>query len=160
MYKFFLKNNRLIVTLFSIGYFKPAPGTIGSFISLIILFLISNFVSYGIFILLFFILIIISNYSIKLYIENIKEKDAPEIIIDEFLGCYLIVIFFPYFDKINIILLYFISFIVFRFFDILKIYPINLIDKNFKNPLGIILDDLIAALYTIITLFIFSIYVY
>ena len=77
MYKFFLKNNRLIVTLFSIGYFKTAPGTIGSFISLIILFLISNFVSYEIFILLFFILIIISNYSIKLYIENWRWAGVP-----------------------------------------------------------------------------------
>ena len=160
MHKFFLRNNQLIVTLFSIGNIKFAPGTIGSLISLIILSIIYNFVSYAIFIILFFIIIIISNYSIKLYIENIIDKDAPEIIIDEFLGCYLIIIFYNYFDKINILLLYIFSFLIFRFFDISKIFPINLIDRHFKNPLGIILDDLIAAFYTIITLFVLNTYVF
>ena len=160
MHKFFLRNNQLIVTLFSIGNIKFAPGTIGSLISLIILSIIYNFVSYAIFIILFFIIIIISNYSIKLYIENIIDKDAPEIIIDEFLGCYLIIIFYHYFDKINILLLYIFSFLIFRFFDISKIFPINLIDRHFKNPLGIILDDLIAAFYTIITLFVLNTYVF
>ena len=50
-----------------------------------------------------------------------------------------------------------VSFIGFRFFDILKPFPINYIDKNFKNGLGVVLDDIIAGIYTTIVLYIFII---
>ena len=48
----------------------------------------------------------------------------------------------------------FLSFIGFRFFDILKPYPINYVDKNMKNGFGVILDDLIAGFFTLIVLYI------
>ena len=90
---------------------------------------------------------------IKVYSKSINKHDAKEIVIDEFLGIYLIIIFsydFKIFNsefvKIFMILLFF------RIFDILKPFPANWIDKNMKNSYGIILDDIVAGIYTIITL--------
>ena len=48
-------------------------------------------------------------------------------------------------------------FLLFRFFDIKKPFPINIFDSKFKNNFGVILDDVIAGLYTVITLIIFII---
>mgnify|MGYP001246411495 CR=1 FL=1 len=53
----------------------------------------------------------------------------------------------------------FVAFILFRFFDILKPFPINIIDNKMKNGLGVMLDDIIAGIYTSITILIFG-YVY
>jgi len=90
---------------------------------------------------------------IKLYSKTLDKHDAKEIIIDEFLGIYLIIIcsydfimLNNEFIKILLILLFF------RIFDILKPFPANWIDKNLKNSYGIILDDMVAGIYTIITL--------
>ena len=50
-------------------------------------------------------------------------------------------------------------FILFRFFDIIKPFPANWIDKNMKNSYGIILDDIIAGIYTIITLTLANVFI-
>ena len=60
---------------------------------------------------------------------------------------------------LNNILTNILIFLVFRFFDIFKIYPANLIDKKMINSLGVLLDDLIAAIYTIITLYIINVFI-
>ena len=68
---------------------------------------------------------------------------------DEFLGLYLIVIFYEYYKFTNDLLMFFFIFILFRFFDIFKIFPANWIDKNINNSLGVILDDLVAGVYCV-----------
>ena len=55
----------------------------------------------------------------------------------------------------NYILIYILlSFILFRFFDILKPYPINIVDKKMKNGVGVMLDDIIAGIYSTIVIYI------
>jgi len=49
------------------------------------------------------------------------------------------------------------SFILFRFFDIKKPFPINFFDKKFKNSFGVIIDDVVAGLYVVLTLIIFMV---
>ena len=142
----------LIVTLFNVGRFPIAPGTIGSIFSFLLLFLCINYIPYIFFLIIFIIIIIISIYFINIYNKDSINKDSSEIVIDEFLGCYFIFIFLPIFKNENIYLFLILSFILFRFFDILKPYPINLIDRKFKNSYGIILDDILAGLYTVIIL--------
>jgi len=71
-----------------------------------------------------------------------KEKDAPFIVIDEFVGYLLSVLFIP--KEITYLLS---AFILFRFFDILKPPPIRFIERSVKGGLGIMLDDLVAAFY-------------
>ena len=51
------------------------------------------------------------------------------------------------------------SFIIFRAFDIIKPFPINIIDKNMTNSIGIILDDVVAGFYTILILVLINEYI-
>ena len=55
------------------------------------------------------------------------------------------------------ILFYLYIFILFRFFDIKKPFPVNFFDKKFKNSFGVIIDDVVAGLYVVLTLIIFMI---
>ena len=154
-----VKLTNLFVSLFYSGYIKTIPsGTFGSFISIIILLplIIFNIVSLELFILGFIIIFLLSLYFIKEFSSNNKSHDSKIIVIDEFLGIYLILIFFEQIQIINTYISVFLIFILFRFFDVVKIFPANIIDKNLNNALGVILDDLVAALYTIISLYILN----
>ena len=107
-------------------------------------------------IIIFLIIFLISLYLISIYQRNTKTHDSSEIIIDEFIGIYFIFLFLDYFDNINYYLFLFFSFIFFRFFDILKPFPINVVDNKMKNSFGIIFDDIISGLYSIIILIIIN----
>ena len=94
-------------------------------------------------------------------LENeFEEIDSKEIVIDEFLGQSIPILFFYiifYEGSVSntfFFIIVFLSFVGFRFFDILKPYPINYVDKNMKNGFGVILDDLIAGFFTLIVLYI------
>ena len=154
------KISQIFSTLFFIGYVKWAPGTFGSFFSLIIIIFLHNIVNKNKFIILFICILLMATICIKIYSKSVNNHDAKEIVIDEFLGIYLIIIFsYDYkifnneFAKILLILLFF------RIFDILKPFPANWIDKNLKNSYGIILDDIVAGVYTIITLALINVFV-
>ena len=154
------KISQIFSTLFFIGYVKWAPGTFGSIFSLITIIFLHNIVNKNEFIILFICILLMATICIKIYSKSVNNHDAKEIIIDEFLGIYLIIIFsydFKIFNnefvKILLILLFF------RIFDILKPFPANWIDKNMKNSYGIILDDIVAGIYTIITLALINVFV-
>ena len=154
------KISQIFSTLFFIGYVKWAPGTFGSIFSLIIIIFLHNIVNKNEFIILFICVFLMATICIKIYSKSVNNHDAKEIVIDEFLGIYLIIIFsYDYkifnneFVKILLILLFF------RIFDILKPFPANWIDKNLKNSYGIILDDIVAGIYTIITLALINVFV-
>ena len=146
------KISQIFSTLFFIGYSKWAPGTIGSLASLIIIIFLQSVVSNTIFIVLFICIFILAIIFVAIYSKTINNHDAREIVIDEFLGIYLIFIFSFNFNSFNEFLKIFLIFIFFRLFDIIKLFPANWIDKNMKNSYGIILDDIIAGVYTIIIL--------
>jgi len=147
--------SKLLVTFFGIGHIQFAPGTIASLVSIVLLTTLKYYTSIYLFSLIFIILLALSYFVIKKYIKNLDIKDAQEIVLDEVLGIYLILIFFKFdYDKIFFDLI--IIIILFRFFDILKIFPANLIDKKFKNSFGIIFDDLISSIYTLIVLLIIN----
>ena len=75
------------------------------------------------------------------------------------LGIFSILIFydliFIYNDFITLVLIFF----IFRLFDIIKIFPANYIDKNLKNGYGVIMDDIVAGIYTILTLMILNVFI-
>ena len=101
-----------------------------------------------------FLITVYSVYSIDVFKKSFSEIDAKEIVIDEFIGQSIPVLtIYSFLEKSNIglfVLYTSIVFILFRIFDILKPYPINKIDQNIKNGLGIILDDVVAGIYSII----------
>ena len=88
-------------------------------------------------------------YFIKKYSNYENNHDSGIIVIDEFLGIYLIFIFYDYIYIYSVEITLILIFILFRFFDIFKIFPANIVDKNMRNSLGVIIDDLIASVYTI-----------
>ena len=71
----------------------------------------------------------------------------------------MIFIFYEFIRFTNDILMMIIIFLIFRFFDIAKIFPANWIDKNLKNSWGVILDDIVAGIYTLFILYILNVYI-
>ena len=150
-----------LITMFGIGRISKIPGTIASFVTCLFYFLCIIFNVNIIFLLItFFIILILSIIFINKYSSNFTEIDAKEIVIDEFLGQSIPILFMYYpiqKDDPEIAWIYLITvFILFRFFDILKPFPINLIDKKMKNGLGVVLDDLLAGIYVIIIFALFG----
>ena len=148
--------SKIFVTLFYVGYSKIIPGTVGSFFSFLILFIVHIFLDKYYLYLIFITLFVLSLYLINIYKKFIGKIDPPEVIIDEFLGVFIIFLFFEYFNNLSFYSILIIGFILFRFFDILKPFPINWIDKNIKNSFGVIMDDIVAGIYSVICLKIFN----
>ena len=162
---------KAILTMFGIGFVKRIPGTIASFITCLIFYLLWSLMGIkNLFPLAIIFLTIIFIYSIVLINKHYKNNDAKEIVIDEFIGQSLPLLsiyvsqfqlkmqsasFGVYYIEIWILL----SFILFRFFDILKPFPINIIDQKMKNGLGVILDDIIAGILTIISLYVILLWI-
>ena len=136
------------LSVFGIGYLPFAPGTFGSLIVLPVSWLLTSnigvYASASLTIILLLFGIIFTNKLID------KNKDPSWIVMDEFCGQLLVLLFM----EISIIS-YIFSFILFRIFDILKPWPINLIDKSMKNSFGIFFDDIMAAIFSIITINLF-----
>ena len=150
-----------LITMFGIGRISKIPGTIASFVTCLFYFLCMIFNVNIIFLLItFLIILILSTIFINKYSSNFTEIDAKEIVIDEFLGQSIPILFMYYpiqKGDPEILWIYLITvFILFRFFDILKPFPINLIDKKMKNGLGVVLDDLLAGIYVIIVFALFG----
>ena len=156
--------NSLLVTMFGLGKIKFMPGTFGSLATTIFLFYLfhtlnvsSNLILYG-----WIIIFIYSFYAVSTHTKNSKNKDPKEIIIDEFLGqsipIYLYEISHGTTKEIDEAIIYYgLFFILFRYFDIIKPFPVSFFDKNFKNSFGVIMDDICAGLYVVLTLVCFMI---
>ena len=160
-----IKNlNSLFVTMLGLGRIKFIPGTLGSFATTIILYILFHVVnvSSNIILLILIIIFIFSFLAISNHIKDNDNKDPSEIIIDEFIGqsipIYLYEISHGTEKSPNeAIIFYFIFFILFRFFDIRKPFPVNYFDKNFKNSFGVIMDDVCAGLYVVLSLICFMV---
>ena len=149
----------IFTTLFGIGYSPIAPGTIGSIFSIVFLYFLIQFVSYSFLVIIFLIILFTSLKLIEKYSNLLKSHDSSTIVIDEFLGIFLIILFYDYLKFTNDFIMFLLILILFRFFDILKIFPINLVDKNIKNSFGVVLDDLLAGVYSIIVLYSINVFI-
>ena len=146
-------------TLFGIGYSPIAPGTMGSIFSIFLLYFLIKFVSYSFLVIIFIIIFFTSLKLIEKYSNLLKSHDSSTIVIDEFLGIFLIILFYDYLKFANDFIMFLLILILFRFFDILKIFPINWVDKNIKNSFGVVLDDLLAGVYSIIVLYSINVFI-
>ncbi|MDR0985282.1 MAG: phosphatidylglycerophosphatase A [Endomicrobium sp.] len=124
---------------FGIGYLKFIPGTLSSFLGIILweLFIPDNYLIQIIYLIVLTIIsILLSSLAEQIY----KKKDDNRIVIDEILGMCFTLVFLP--KTLFFIIL---GFILFRIFDIKKISFIYDIQK-FRNGIGIILDDVLAGM--------------
>ena len=142
------KFNRNLFTLYGIGKL-PASGTIGSIFTLLIYFILQKYFNNLTIIILLIFVTLYSLIFLNKIIKNFKQKDPKEIVIDEYIGQMI-----PLIVCGNNIYLILVAFISFRFFDITKIYPANIFDKKIEGPLGVIGDDIIAGIYSLMIIFI------
>ena len=138
-----------ICTVFGLGQISRMPGTLGSIVGVFLGLLLLSFFSTQVVLAFFIFLLPISFYAIKIYQKEVGKSDKSEIIIDEVLG-QLFVLMFIKLEFIEVIL----AFILFKFFDILKIFPANIVDKNYSDHYGVIFDDIIAAIQALIVIFV------
>ena len=150
--------------MFGLGKIRFIPGTLGSLATTILLYYLfhSLNVSSNIILILLSIIFIYSFYAVSTYIESSKNKDPGEIIIDEFLGQSIPIYLYEIShgttkESGEAIAYYILFFILFRYFDIMKPFPVNFFDKNFKNSFGVIMDDICAGLYVVLTVVCFMV---
>ena len=144
------KVSKIISTLFYIGFFTKMPGTLGSMVGLFFGALILMYFKYEFFLMFFLMITVIGLYSVNQYQKTAGKSDKSEIIIDEFVG-QLVPLMIIDINLVNL----FLSFILFRFFDILKFYPANVVDRKYSNYFGVILDDIIAGIQASLVILLF-----
>jgi len=156
--------NTLFVTMFGLGKIPKIPGTFGSLATIFILFICFHVVNLSSnIILIFLVIIFIYAFSaVTSYIEDNENKDPKEVIIDEFIGQSIPIYLYEIShgtEKLpnEAIIFYGVCFILFRFFDIAKPFPVNFFDKNFKNSFGVIMDDVCAGFYVVLSLICFMV---
>ena len=156
--------NYLFVTCFGIGSFRFAPGTITSFITTIFLYSLFHIInlSNSVILIALLLIFIYSFYAVSEYIKDNENKDPKEVVVDEFIGQSIPIYLYEIAHETikntqEIALFYLYIFILFRYFDIKKPFPVSYFDKKFKNSLGVILDDVVAGLYVVLTLIIFMV---
>jgi len=142
--KFLFSNIWHFIALgFGAGLIKKGTGTFGTLITFIYFIFISQ-LNLEIQILIFFILLLVSYISVKNTLQSLKIKDPSCVVIDEIIAYLIVLILLP-----NNYLLYLISFILFRFFDILKPWPISKLEE-LPGAIGVIADDFGAALFALV----------
>ena len=156
--------NNYFVTMFGIGYIKKIPGTISSFVTVVFLFIYFHYfeLSKNYFLLILSLIFIYSFIAVNLYIKDKANKDPKEVVIDEFIGQSIPIYLYEISHGTQkspdeAIIFYTICFILFRFFDIKKPFPVSYFDKNFKNSFGVIMDDVCAGLYVVLSLICFMV---
>ena len=159
------KINLLISTFFGNGYISKIPGTFTSLSTLIILYILFELLQFNnlnYILILYSIIFFYSFYAVMDSETEFNNKDPRQIVIDEVLGQAMPLIFIVYLSSKNLInfpveIYYLLSFILFRFFDIVKPFPVSYFDSQHKNFFGIIMDDIMAGLYTILIIYLVSI---
>ena len=141
---------KLISTFFGLGYISPFPGTLTSFLTVVIIWLTQEYFGFQISLVCIIFVTLIAYISIENDVN--KKSDPKEIVIDEFIGQSIVLIFLPL-----TLQNYILGFVFFRIFDIYKPMPINYFEKKYQNAFGIIFDDIIAAGYALMAIYIINI---
>ena len=159
------KINFLFVTLFGIGKIKKIPGSLASLVTTLFLFFLFHILNISPNIVLISVIIIffISLYAVNIFIKDLENKDPKEVVIDEFIGQSIPLCLYEVAHNVpketaEILKFYFIMFILFRIFDITKPFPVSYYEKNFKNSLGVIMDDVCAGLYVVAVLVLYMVF--
>ncbi len=165
----------MIATWFGIGRIRFAPGSWGSLMTFpffAIVFSIGLWIEMEkqipYFAIIFaalwwFVLLTEGARASKVFIEKTGADDPSEIVIDEVIGQYLVLLALVSIFSVNnsyTVILHFsfegialicaVAFILFRIFDVFKPWPVNYVDKNVKGHWGTMLDDILAAFYVIL----------
>jgi phosphatidylglycerophosphatase A len=140
----------ILATWFGSGLSPKAPGTVGSITALPFAWLILHFGDKNILFIAGILISLSGWYISNAYLKRIgKEGDPKEVVIDEVAGMWVTLALLPFENMLH---LFIIGFILFRAFDIIKPWPISIIDQKVKGGLGIMLDDIATAFYLVVLL--------
>ncbi len=133
-------------TWWGTGYSPIASGTVGTVAAIPLYLIIGNLTILPY--LLFLIPLALFSCWVSGRAEVIfNEKDSGKIVIDEVVG-YLVTMTGVSLSLQSVVL----GFFLFRFFDIVKIFPASIIDRQMKNGYGVVLDDVVAGIYACVLL--------
>ena len=138
-----VKLSEWLATCFKIGHLPIAPGTWGSMAAVIGWWLWLQYLDPLVFIVLIIMIFIIGVFATNIIIDHTGEKDPSRVVIDEMAGQWLGLLMLP--DGMLYIAG---AFILFRFLDILKPWPIRQLEQ-FPKGWGVMLDDMLAGLLTL-----------
>jgi phosphatidylglycerophosphatase A len=139
---------RLLGSGFYTGYIPYAPGTFGSLASLLF-FLIPGFTNFDI-ILPITVITFLIGIPLGTYFETVYNKDPKQFTLDEFVGTWITFLFIP-----QNLIQFIIAFIVWRVLDIVKPFPANK-SESLKGGFGIMMDDVVSGLYSLVIMIIFN----
>ncbi len=142
---FFVK---FFATCFGLGYSPIFPGAVGVAFATVIAYLIHPLPLFNKILITLILIVLAVPLSTKAE-ELFQKKDCKKIIIDEVVGVLMATIWFTNLSPIMFISILF----IYGLFDAIKIYPAN-VSENLYGGWGIVIDDIIAGLYTAITIFV------
>lgn len=135
-----------LATWFGSGFMKPGPGTWGSLMALPFAIFIHCAFGFTPFVVITFATYFVGLWAAYEYEKASGEHDAKQIVIDEVVGQWIAL--FPVFAISGLSWTgLFIAFCLFRFFDILKPWPISYCDKHIQGASGVMFDDILAGLF-------------
>jgi len=140
------KINLFLATGFGSGYFPKAPGTVGTAVAIIPWYFLQTLDLY------YYSLVILVSSVAGIYICDQADKamashDNKRIVWDEFCGFWITMFAIPFSPSALII-----GFVLFRFFDIVKPWPIKWIDRNVHGGVGVMSDDIVAGIISCLCL--------
>ncbi|MFN7065769.1 MAG: phosphatidylglycerophosphatase A [Aquificaceae bacterium] len=135
----------LIATGFYLGRFKYAPGTLGTLMGIPLVYLLVH--KWWLTLMLGIGLYFLAVWSSQHVMELTREKDPEEVVIDEVVGY-----FFTFFLVEPTLKTLLIGFVIFRTLDIIKPYPIKLLEKLPKGH-GVVADDVAAGIMSSLILY-------
>lgn len=141
--------SKILATFFGVGFFPVAPGTVTSFIVVLLYKFYLHNLNWSLYLFLLLILFLVGILASSHYSSKLGEKDPRKIVIDEACGQLVVLFLIP--ASWFLLLL---GFFLFRIFDIIKPYPIIKFEYLQKG-LGIMMDDIIAGIYAAIILHIY-----
>lgn len=132
---------------FGAGLSPVAPGTVGTLVALPIAWLLERYAGDVAFALAVVLLLVAGTWAAQVTGRALGVADHGSIVIDE-IAAFLLVLYFVRGNAVAQVA----AFLLFRLFDIVKPPPISYFDATFKNGLGVMLDDVLAAGYTLLIL--------
>ncbi|MEN8231372.1 MAG: phosphatidylglycerophosphatase A [Thermodesulfobacteriota bacterium] len=136
----------LIATGFYSGYLPKAPGTWGSLVGLLLFFLLHT-LSLEIYLAVVAGIFVVGTFAAGEAEKIMDHKDPGLVVIDEIVGILITMIAIPATPLAMAL-----GFVLFRIFDIFKPFPISFVDQRFHGGLGIMLDDIVAGIYSLVIL--------
>jgi len=130
---------------FGAGLSPVAPGTFGTLVAIPIALLLRAYADDAAFVAVTAVLLLVGGWASQVTGKALGVPDHGSIVIDE-VAAFLLVLFFAGTTPLRIA----IAFALFRFFDIVKPPPIRQLDAALKNGVGVMLDDVVAALFALV----------